>query len=885
MKHLQTFQVFPDIPEELAFLETLSRNIWWCWQYHGVELFRRIDPRLWSWSGRNPILFLTYIPQKRLEELSKDTSFLSHLQRVQKDYERMCNLPPLPPLPEREGGKAGDALQATPRSALSKREGGKAGDSPLRPGEGLGEGLVAYFSMEFGIHESIPLYGGGLGILAGDHLKAASDMKIPLIGIGLLYRGGYFRQFLDQDGWQQEEYPETDIYHLPLERAKDRQDNDIKVSIDGPDGKVHAVVWRLMVGCIPLYLLDTNIAENSPEAREITARLYAGEQKIRVYQEILLGVGGMRALDAMGIHPAVCHLNEGHSAFSSIERLYQIMTAHHVNLKTALEIIPRTTVFTTHTPVAAGNEEFHPDLMRPFLKPLAERLNIPVEEVLSWGQAPDAGSDAPMSMFVLGSRMSQYCNGVSKLHGKVSRQLWAHIWRDLPENEVPITHITNGIHIPSWLSHEMALLFDRYIGPEWCLHPSQPDNEERIDHIYDEELWRAHVMNRSRLIRTCRKMMIQQYKRRNAPKDILRDAELALDQDVLTIAFARRFATYKRAYLLLQDPDRLEAILTSKTHPVQFVFAGKAHPRDNEGKDLIRRLIHFARRANIRHRMVFIEDYDIHLARHLVHGADVWLNTPRRPLEACGTSGMKAAINGVLNVSVLDGWWCEGYSDKRGWRIGNGEEYTDPAYQDAVESQALYNVLENEVIPCFYDRKNGDIPARWLMMMKESMKMAMRIFCSHRMVAEYHSRFYQPAKSRMTELVSQNAQEAVESAARLERLRSLWKHIRIEEPIRENDGHFRVGESFRVMTTVNLGEIRPDEVDVELYYGILKSVDALSLGHCERMDMLQAHGNGVYLYSCNISCNVSGRYGFTARVIPKGDDRIRFAPGGFITWA
>ncbi|MEZ4526270.1 MAG: alpha-glucan family phosphorylase [Desulfobacterales bacterium] len=848
MKKFQVFQVFPNIPEPLVFLETLSRNIWWCWQYDAVDLFRRIDPRLWDECERNPIRFLTFVPQKRLEELSLDPSFLSHMQRVRENYERL-------PCVSTDNYNIIFQQQET----------------------------IAYFSMEFGIHESIPLFAGGLGILAGDHLKAASDMNLPLVGVGLLYRQGYFRQFLDQEGWQQEEYPETDIYHLPIRKAKDMQGNELRVSVDGPAGEIRAAVWCLDAGCVPLYLLDTNIAENSVYIRDITSRLYVGEQTMRIAQEMVLGIGGMRALEKMGIRPAVIHMNEGHSAFSSLERLAQTMSAYKVDLKTALEIVPRTTIFTTHTPVAAGNEEFPPDLIRPYLLPLEKKLGVSADEIISWGQPPGSNHYTPLSMFALGARMAQYCNGVSQLHGRVARHMWTHLWPGRPEDEIPIGHVTNGVHIASFLSHENAQLFDRYIGPEWQNHPSRPDNARRIDDIYDEELWRAHSMSRARLIRTCRKLMLRQYKRRNAPREIMKRAELVLDQDVLTIAFARRFATYKRAYLLLQDPDRFEAILTSKTTPVQFVFAGKAHPRDHEGKDLIKNIIQFARRAGVRDRIIFIEDYDIFIARHLVQGADVWLNTPRRPLEACGTSGMKAAINGVLNVSILDGWWCEGYAEDRGWRIGNGEEYTDYGYQDAVESQALYNVLEDEVIPCFYDRKNGDIPVRWLKMMKESMKMGMRMFCSHRMVAEYNERFYKPAKERLRHLVTGNAKDAAALAKQRERLGRLWKDIRIDYPERQSEGPFRVGESFQVTSIVNLGELRPDDVEVELYYGVLRSVEELSRSEVQTMTMLEAHGSGIYLYACDIACRVSGRYGFTTRVIPKGDVWTRFIPG-FITW-
>ena len=851
MDHLQTFQVVPNIPEQLSFLEALSRNLWWSWKQDAIELFRRIDPQLWEESERNPIVFLTHISQARFEELAKDDSFLAHQERVKERFEK----------------RACAAAADWPKHLSGK------------------QGVIAYFSMEFGIHESLPLFAGGLGVLAGDHLKTSSNMALPLVGVGLLYRQGYFRQFLDQDGWQQEEYPEIDFYNLPIERARDHSGNEIHVSVTGPDGEIHAIVWMIRVGCIPLYLLDTNLTENPRKIRNITSKLYAGDPEMRLAQEVLLGIGGMRALAAIGINAAICHMNEGHSAFSSLERLAQIMSKYNVDLKTALEIVPRTTVFTTHTPVVAGYDRFPADLVKPYLRPLQKRLGATEDEILSWGQPPmEFDPNGPLSMFVLGLRMSQYCNGVSRLHGKVARRMWSHIWPKRPEGATPISHITNGVHLQSFLSSEHTILFERYLGPDWFMSLRTSHNIKRIDEMYGEGLWRAHEMNRSRLIGACRELMAKQYGRRNAPKPVMEEVGSVLDHDILTIAFARRFTAYKRANLLLNDPERFEAILTSRTHPVQFIFAGKAHPKDHEGKELIKRLIEFSQRPGVRHRVVFLENYDMHIARHLVQGADVWLNTPRRPFEACGTSGMKAAINGVLNVSILDGWWDEAYSEDSGWRIGNGEEYTDSGYQDSVESQALYNILENDVIPCFYERKNGAYPGRWVKMMKESMKMAMLDFCSLRMVSEYNERFYIPAAKRLKSLLENDAGEARNLAVQRERLSANWDSIRIEPPVREKDGPFRAGKTFRVNAIVHLGKLSPEEVEVQLFYGKLKAIDTLSESHTEEMTIKEDQGNGKHLYTCAITCNASGRYGFTARVTASGDDRIKFTPG-LITWA
>lgn len=844
MNHLQTFQVIPALPEPVAFLETLSRNLWWCWHFSAIGLLRRIDPRIWNETGRNPLAFFIRIHPDRWKELSRDESFLAHLNRVKDTFEK-----------EIQGAGAGTFFQ--------------------------GREALVYFSMEFGIHESLPLFAGGLGVLAGDHLKAASDMHLPMIGIGLLYHKGYFHQFLDQNGWQQEENPESDFFHLPIERAKDPDNNEVRVAVPGPDGDIHAAVWKVAVGNVALYLLDSNIGENPPNIRSITSMLYHGDAKIRLAQEILLGFGGIRILEALKIFPAICHLNEGHAAFSSIGRLEQIRSTFKTDLNTALEIGPRTTIFTTHTPVAAGHDEFPKEMVRPYFEPLAERLGIGPEEILAWGQIRP---EDPVSMFVLGLRMSMYRNGVSELHGQTARRMWAHVWPGWPVEEVPITHITNGVHIPSWISVENALLFERYVGPDWFLKSGNSESLNRISQIYSEEIWRAHETSRSRLIRNCREIATRQYSRRNAPRTIMLEAESVLDADILTLSFARRFTAYKRAGLLLSDPDRLEAMMNHPTHPVQFIFAGKAHPKDDEGKKLIQKLFQFAQRESVQHRILFLEDYDTHMARLMVQGSDVWLNTPRRPLEASGTSGMKAAANGVLNVSILDGWWHEGYAEGRGWAFGGYEDYPDHAYQDSIESQALYNVLENEVIPCFYDRKNGGAPEKWIQKMRQSMKMAISQFSTKRMVQEYQNRFYDPALENYRVFTADAGRRAQEMVHQRHRLKALWEPIRVSAPVREKDGPFRVGERFQVTADVFLGELKPEEVCVELYSGSLKNVDTVAVSWTAPMAMLQDLSEGNYRYGCAYGCGEAGRFGFTVRVTPEGDAHLKYMPG-FISWA
>jgi starch phosphorylase len=849
MKNLQTYQVYPNLPESLGFLETLSRNYWWAWTYDAVDLFRRIDRRLWKSAHGNPITFAALISQKRLTQLASDESYLAHLARVRADFEKKVS-----------------TIKA-----------------PADPAFGTGE-VIAYLSMEFGIHESLPIYSGGLGILAGDHLKAASNLDLPLVAIGLLYRQGYFHQFLDPNGWQQEEYPDTDIFSLPLVRVTDSDGNEVVIQVTGPEGPMDAVVWKVQVGRIPLYLLDTNLQSNPAPIREVTARLYAGGSRVRLAQEALLGIGGIKALEAVGLTVKVSHMNEGHAAFSVLERLAQTMARHQVDLETAKEIVARSTVFTTHTPVAAGHDEFSPDIVLPVLQAFTERLGVSANQILSWGQPADAEETSPMSMFILGLRMAQYCNGVSELHGKVARKMWSFVWPDRPEDEIPISHITNGIHVPTWISPEMAKVCERYIGPEWYMSSRQPESMKKIDEIYAEELWRAHEMSRGSLLRACRDRIVRQHTRRNAPAALIEDAETVLDQDTLTIGFARRFATYKRAGMLLLEPQRLEALLTDEKRPVQIIFAGKAHPQDDQGKELIRQLIEFCRQDHIRRRVVFIEDYDIQTARYLVQGCDVWLNTPRRPYEACGTSGMKAALNGVLNLSILDGWWAEGYNESVGWAIGRGNESGDPAYLDAVESQALFNLLENDVVPKFYNRKNGDHPVEWVAMMKASMQLAIGKFCSLRMVGDYDDRFYIPAALSMDHLLVDGARRARELAETHARLRTHWPELKIDSPVRETSGPFRVGDSFQVTALAYLGKLRPEEVSVELYFGKAASLDAVVRSQALPMTVAEERGDGKFLYRCAVKCQDSGRYAFTSRIVPAGDDWIRTTPG-LVTWA
>ncbi|MCP4020995.1 MAG: glycosyltransferase family 1 protein, partial [Desulfobacteraceae bacterium] len=604
----------------------------------------------------------------------------------------------------------------------------------------------------------------------------------------------------------------------------------------------------------------------------------------RLAQEVLLGIGGIKALKALDIFPSVCHMNEGHCSFAGLERMSLFMDHYDIDFESALQICKRTGVFTTHTPVAAGHDEFREELIEPYVKPYAEKFAISEKEIISWGKPHDAVEDSKFLMFVFGIKFSGYINGVSRLHGQVARKMWENLWPQRFVEEIPISHITNGVHILSYISGQKNALFERYLASDWGNLISNAKLISRIDSIEDADIWNVHEQDRFRLIRKCRESLLEQYERRNAPRNVLDEVAGVLDHQVLTICFARRFAAYKRAALLLNDSERLIRLITDDKQPIQMVFAGKAHPNDDEGKRIIKMIIEFARRPEVRHRFVFLEDYDINIARYMVQGCDVWLNTPRRPNEACGTSGMKASANGGLNLSILDGWWCEGYAQNRGWSIGNGDVYDDHDYQDVVESQALFNILENDVIPRFYDRKRGNPPENWIKLMKEAMKMAIIDFSSDRMVREYSSRYYIPASKSMVSLTTDYAWKAKELALTQKRLESLWSEIAVSKPTLVTDGDFTVGDTFRITIEVFLGELIPDEVEVQLYHGRIRFSDRLEGSRAETMWLQETLSEGRHIYACTITCIDSGRFAYTARVIPKGDDILANTPG-LITWA
>ena len=852
MKTVRTFTVVPALPKELKALEKIACNLWWTWNPEAVELFRRIDRKQWTAFNHNPVRFLGQISQERIAELKSNESFMNHLDRVEKELDDYM------------------AAETWYHSSCH----GEACDLS-----------IAYFSAEFGIHECVPIYSGGLGILAGDHLKSASEIGLPFTGVGLLYKQGYFNQYLNADGWQQEEFRDNDLFAMPLMLEKDANDNPVEINVDLPDGKLYAHIWRLQVGRVPLYLLDTNLQKNPPHFRKLTAQLYGGDTDMRIRQEILLGIGGIRALRALNISFTICHMNEGHSAFLALERIRIHREEHSLSFAAAREAVRSATVFTTHTPVPAGNDRFPEEHITPYFKDFYQQLGLTHDEFMGLGRENPDDKKEYFCMTVLALNCANYSNGVSKLHGEVSRAMWKNMWPGVPVNEVPIQSITNGIHTRSWISDEMKMLFDRYLGPRWINNPVDQEIWERVYNIPDYELWRGHERLRERLVNFVRSRLKKQLLRRGASADELATAEQVLDPDALTIGFARRFATYKRATLIFEDLDRLTAILNNKNMPVQIIFAGKAHPKDAKGKEFIKKIIHLSRRPELRNKVVFLEDYDIRVARYLVQGVDVWLNNPRRPLEASGTSGMKAAANGCLNLSVLDGWWCEAYGADNGWAIGGGEEYAeaDAETQDLVESRMLYDLLEREVVPSFYRKGPDGISREWLKMMKNSIATIGPVFNTNRMVRDYYYEAYQPSFEFMVRLTHNSFERANTLAQWKERLKGLWHTISVTTVKEERHGVVMLGEKFMIKAKVQLKTVKPEEVSVQICSGCIDRDGNLIDFDVTEMECGKNEGT-VYEYHGEISGMHGGQNGYAIRVLPKHDDLMCPFERGMIYW-
>ena len=690
----------------------LAHNLWWSWHPEVIGLFRSLDPMLWRQLGHNPIALLSKFTPKGLEIRVAELVLYT---RIDQAYRRM-----------------NEYMES--QTAWARRNVGVLGSQP-----------VAYFSLEFGIHESVPIYSGGLGVLSGDHVKSASGLGVPLVAVGLFYNQGYFKQRLDSDGMQQEDYFDTPVQYLPLEHAVDPRGNKITVSVQTRGGTIYAKVRQINVGRVRLLLLDTDLEENIAEDRELTSRLYGGDNRTRIRQEIVSGIGGVRALKAFGISPGVYHLNEGHNAFATLEATRQRMEEDGLSFHDAASDIAQKTVFTTHTPVPAGHDRFDSALIEEHLGPLRDQLGIDHGHLMSLGRVDPSNSNETFCMTVLGLKMSRYANAVASLHGVVSRKMWHCIWPHLPEEKVPIGHITNGVHIPSWMAWQIKTLFERHFPSTWSEDCFDPKEWEAVHDIDPGEIWETHCAMKSLLIAYVRRRVSRQCRRRGEADEVIDHARTVLDPQALTIGFGRRFATYKRATLVLNEIDRMAKICNDPERPVQFVFSGKAHPADKPGKEFIRTIANLRNDPRFVNKFVFIEDYDINVCRHMVQGVDVWLNNPRRPLEASGTSGMKAVLNGALNLSILDGWWAEAYDGANGFAISKGTSHVDDRITDQRDAESLFDVIENEVVPLYYDVAEHGLPVKWIKRMMNSISTLAWRFSAHRMVADYTTEAYLPA--------------------------------------------------------------------------------------------------------------------------------------------
>lgn len=857
MKALRTFTVRPHLPAPLGGLDRLARNLRWSWDRPTRELFAGIDPRAWDDSDHDPRRVLADAATERLEELAVDAAFLERLAAAEAALDAYVELP-----------------------RWFQQHAAAAGTSGL-------DGVVAYFSPEFGISEAVPQYSGGLGVLAGDHLKSASDLGVPLAAIGLFYRHGYFRQSLTVDGWQQERFPDLDPYAMALELC-----DDVRIELDLDGRTLVAQVWKATVGRTPLYLLDADVPDNPEDLQLVTDRLYGGDVEHRLRQEMLLGIGGVRALEALGVPAQVFHTNEGHAGFLGLERIRRLMETDGLSFAEALEAVRAGAVFTTHTPVPAGIDRFPRELMERYFGGWAATCGISIDQLMALGHRPQEPVDEPFNMAVMGMRLAERRNGVSALHGEVSRDMFQDLWPGVPTEETPVGSITNGVHGATWVSAEMDGVLASSVGEDWQL--AGQDEWDRVSHVDRDVLWQAHGAAKVRMVDHVRERLRRHGLAQGRSESEMQWVDDALDPSALTICFARRMATYKRAALLLSQPERLRALLGDDERPIQFVFAGKAHPADDQGKELIRQIVAFSHDPSIRQRFVFVEDYDMALARSLVQGADIWLNTPVRPMEASGTSGMKAVMNGAMHCSVLDGWWAEcfragdggGPTDPgaNGWAISSAESVEDDARRIEIEANSLFELLETQIVPTYHQGNRSSGSTAWIERMLESLRTLGPFVGAHRMVRDYVEDLYLPAAHRAVALTADGYAGARRLAAYRSRLEDAWHQVHVDD-VEADESTGDLGTQRRVTATVALGELSPDEVEVQLICGHVGQSGELeavqTLGMVDEGPTDDRH----HRYSGEAPLDVAGRMGVTVRVVPRHelvDTPIEF---GRVAWA
>jgi len=845
---LRHFAIKPIIPDKIKKLKKLASNIWWSWDTEATQLFEKIDPELYKKSKKNAVDILELIGIKRLNEIISDEDYMSLYQKVITKFDNYLSY---------------DKPLLENIEYISK-------DRP-----------VAYFSMEFGFHESMPLYSGGLGILSGDHIKSASDLNLPLIGVGLFYKNGYFKQIISKDGEQIAKYDLNNANRMPLKLLTTEKDETLVISVDMPGRTLYAQIWDAQIGRITVYLLDTDMPMNSFSDRDITAKLYGGGSTTRIEQEILLGIGGVRLLEnKLNIHPSVYHLNEGHSAFLIIERLINLMKNKSMDIDCAKEVIKASTVFTTHTPVAAGNESFDISLVENYFKNYIQSSSLYLNEFFEMGHRQHSDS-APYEMTVLALKNSYKRNGVSRLHSIISREMWSDLWKRFIVDEVPIQHITNGVHVPTWLSDEMKEIFIKHASINLDEALLKKDEWNKISSIPDEILWDTHLSLKKKLFEFIKEKITNNWEREGESPHLLDKFLLVLNHTPLTIGFARRFATYKRATLFLRNPDRMRRILLNEKYPVQFVFAGKAHPADKQAHMLIKEIIDLSKKQEFLGKIIFLEDYDINMSRKLIAGVDIWLNNPRRPLEASGTSGQKAAINGVINASVLDGWWDEAYNSKNGWAIGGRNEYKNIETQDIADSNSFYDLLENKIIPAYYSKNNKNIPQNWVKIMKESIITVISEFNTHRMLRDYVEKMYEPASKRYIDFIDNNFEKTKEVVKWKKSIKNRFASININDVSIDgiSEDTIDMNDEITVFFEINRGDVSKDELKAEMVVfqdknqgeststngsGGTKYIDEFKY---LTMNPIEETGSKIK-YMCKFKGEKSGKYKYGIRILP-----------------
>ena len=829
--------VNPQLPKRINRLTEISNNLWWSWNTEFLRLLKRIDGDLWETCNKNPVKFLKHVSQEKLEDAEEDTSFLREYDKIVDNFD----------------------------SYMESRDTWFAQKYPENKND-----LIAYFSAEYGLDQTIAIYSGGLGILSGDHLKSASDLGIPLVAVGLMYKNGYFHQKIDKNGVQHPEYKDLNMSDLPIKSVKDSDGNDFITYIKFPKRKIYLKVWEIDVGRVKLYLLDSDIDKNNVEDRDTTARLYGGDQEMRIRQEIILGMGGVNTLKKLGYNPTVYHMNEGHSAFLNLELIKDTIKEKEVSFEIARDIVSSKTVFTTHTPVPAGNDIFPIGLVEKYFKDFWPRLGLTREEFLKLGMKPVENLEHGFNMGILALKIAGKKNGVSKLHGEVSRELFADVWPHIAPSESPITYVTNGIHTCTWLAPKLKDLYNKYLIPYWQDNIYDDDVWKKINNIPDEKLWEVHMERKRKLIALIKENLSTRLRREGVSYDAVSEAIANLHPETLMIGFARRFATYKRATLIFKDLERITQILNNSNKPVIIIFAGKAHPADKEGSDLIKYIHEVSMMPQFKGKIFILENYSIEISRYLVSGVDVWLNNPRRPMEASGTSGQKASVNGVVNFSVLDGWWAEGYNQKNGWTIGTNAEYPSYEEQDLADSKSMYDTLENKIIPAYYNKDKNGISKVWMQYMKNSIMSTGGKYSTSRMLVDYTNKLYMPLCN-LTKKYYTNLDLVSEYNAWKHSIASNWKDIQIEQEQTNADNiTIDAGNQIEVKCTVSLPNIDVKHIKVEVYYGkfledgTIQDVRIIQM-KCDGKD----EENKKYHYTAKIDFVSGGNYGYSFRVMPQ----------------